>query len=76
MSDKTVTLSKHEGVWDRDYVEDLEKDQERLMWMILHRCNPVRTREGWCLTHAGYVCLHKTDAKSWRDAIDEAREGE
>ena len=53
-------------------MSDLEKDQERLEWLVLHECHPMRTREGWCLTQEGCVCLHKTDAKSWRDAIEKA----
>lgn len=75
MSDKTVTLSKHEGVWDRDYVEDLEKDQERLEWLVENQCYPMPTKNGWCLTEEGCSCWPETSAKSWREAVDEARGG-
>ena len=76
MSDKTVTLSKHEGVWDRDYVEDLEKDRERLEWLVENQCYPMPTKNGWCLTEEGCFCWSETSAKSWREAVDEAMEGE
>jgi len=76
MSDKTVTLSKHEGVWDRDYVEDLEKDRERLEWLVENQCYPMPTKNGWCLTEEGCFCWPETSAKGWREAVDEAMEGE
>jgi hypothetical protein len=49
------------------------KDVKRLEWLVENQCYPMPTKNGWCLTEEGCKCSRpETNAKSWRDAIDEA----
>lgn len=53
-------------------LNSLLRDQARLEWLVENQCYPMPTKNGWCLTEEGCSCWPKTNAKSWRDAIDEA----
>lgn len=57
-------------------ISDLYMDRKRLEWLVENQCYPMPTKSGWCLTEEGCSCRPETDAKSWRDAIDEAMKGE
>jgi hypothetical protein len=50
----------------------LQRDSERLEWLVENQCYPMPTKSGWCLAEEGCSCSPETNAKSWRDAIDEA----
>jgi len=50
----------------------LQRDSERLEWLVENQCYPMPTKHGWCLMEEGFSCWPETNAKSWRDAIDEA----
>jgi hypothetical protein len=50
----------------------LQRDSERLKWLVENQCYPMPTKNGWCLTKEGCSCWLETDAKSWREAVDEA----
>ena len=53
-------------------LNSLQRDSERLEWLVENQCYPMPTKSGWCLTEEGCSCRPETDAKSWREAIDEA----
>jgi len=57
-------------------LNSLQRDSERLEWLVENQCYPMPTKNGWCLTEEGCFCWSETSAKSWREAVDEAMEGE
>ena len=72
--DSTVTISKHEGVWDRGYVEELEADRKRLEWLIAHDARVIVRNGCFVVIDWDGNQWSQTEGNDWLDAIDEAME--